>query len=153
MLLVQVLLQLEKRRVINVDRDDLARWPKEPRQRNGVETISAAHVGRGFANSELEASDHAALHVGDAIFFRPRRKRLGDQCSHDQCWQEGPSHKRVERSHHLYSTRTLTLTSLRKVAISWPISYYVGMLRSVEFFDTQFKRQVQGGEFELNPFE
>jgi tellurite methyltransferase len=25
--------------------------------------------------------------------------------------------------------------------------------RSVEFFDTQFKRQVQGGEFELNPFE
>ncbi len=27
------------------------------------------------------------------------------------------------------------------------------MSRSVEFFDTQFKRQVQGGEFELNPFE
>jgi hypothetical protein len=25
--------------------------------------------------------------------------------------------------------------------------------RSVEFFDSQFKRQVQGGEFELNPFE
>jgi tellurite methyltransferase len=27
------------------------------------------------------------------------------------------------------------------------------MSRSVEFFDTQFKRQVQSGEFELNPFE
>jgi tellurite methyltransferase len=27
------------------------------------------------------------------------------------------------------------------------------MSRSVEFFDTQFKRQVQDGEFELNPFE
>jgi len=27
------------------------------------------------------------------------------------------------------------------------------MSHSVEFFDTQFKRQVQGGEFELNPFE
>jgi tellurite methyltransferase len=27
------------------------------------------------------------------------------------------------------------------------------MSRSVEFFDTQFKRQVQAGEFELNPFE
>jgi len=25
------------------------------------------------------------------------------------------------------------------------------MSRSVEFFDTQFKRQVQAGEFELNP--
>jgi len=77
------LLQLEKCRVIDVDRENLSGWPEKTRQWNRVEALSASDIRCCVSGSELEGFDDTTFHFGDTIVFRLRLRRLAKQTADD----------------------------------------------------------------------
>lgn len=75
-LFCQPLLQLGKRRFVDIDSQHLSGRSQSARQGNGIESIAATDVGDRLALMNLQSLDDAPFYLGRHLLFRSRLSRL-----------------------------------------------------------------------------